>query len=507
MPRIADKKQVSVVVETVTGSPDTAVLEGAAGLALEVFDVVPSPEVEFLQQDIAVEGFTKTKQAVGKEAAGIEMKCNMRGSNNGTDLPAIDPYLRSCGLRRVTMRSVAGSFATATQPEAGPLRHGELVTQATTLATGIVIKDIYEGAIVMYIYDVTGTSDNTNIWTGESTHAEFTPTAVDVAEGYGYFPISEQTRSFTVTDSHATNDFLAGTLFQGETSGARAITVDPIAAGIVATDTTIEINTIRGTFTDGETITALNAAGTDYDILLGQATLKTPTEEAYVQFPSIGQLVNEDGVAITLGGARANLQFEFVAGEPVVITISTRGTFLEAQDLTFQTGATKENRTAPRWRGAVVAVRDGEQSTQFGALGALAPCVSALSLNMNLELADRLCATAATGIQEVFASDRAPSGSIDPEASLEQDIPWLGWLRGGLVFALETTLGDTDGNRFTFSMPGLQSTSVASGNKEGILTRDVAFNLTGGNLHNATFGGNVGTQGADNDLVILYHTA
>jgi hypothetical protein len=289
------------------------------------------------------------------------------------------------------------------------------------------------------------------------------------------------------------------------TSGARAIFKGIRDSGAPPAQI-IQIEKITGVFASGEVIRAVGPDG-NYDASRGEATLAAVAGggEFFEQFPSTAVRFNEDGVSATIAGARTNLSFAFVAGQPVVVTADVQGTIFDVLDREFVTGATKQNRTAPRWQAASMFLKDGEAPSPFGVLGDRAPCLANFSVDMGLQLAQRVCASAPSGIEETFVSDRAPSGSFDPEATLEADIPWIGRLRDGRLSAFRTTLGTEDGNRFTFSMPGLQFTQLSSGDRENILTRDLTFNLTGGNLYNATLGGNVGTQGADNELVVIYH--
>ena len=92
--------------------------------------------------------------------------------------------------------------------------------------------------------------------------------------------------------------------------------------------------------------------------------------------------------------------------------------------------------------------------------------------------------------------------------TLEADIPWLDYAKAGTTARLRVPLGSTDGNHFTFFMPGVQMDSPSYGDRDGIATHDIPFRLTGGFPHNL---GGAGTLldvfGGDNELVILYHTS
>ena len=92
----------------------------------------------------------------------------------------------------------------------------------------------------------------------------------------------------------------------------------------------------------------------------------------------------------------------------------------------------------------------------------------------------------------------------------EGEFPWLAKLRDGEVTRLRVTVGTTAGNKFVLHMPGIQATSASSGDQDGILTRDISANLTGGvnnNLAGVASPPNIGESGEDNELVLIYLTA
>jgi hypothetical protein len=108
----------------------------------------------------------------------------------------------------------------------------------------------------------------------------------------------------------------------------------------------------------------------------------------------------------------------------------------------------------------------------------------------------------------VLGTARAGTGSMDPEVTLEADIPWLSYLKNGTTTRLRVPVGSSDGNRFTFFMPGVQFTGQSYGDRDGIATYDLPFNLTGGYHHNvAGSGTQLDVYGGDNELVLLYHVS
>lgn len=72
-----------------------------------------------------------------------------------------------------TTNYVAGSYTS------GTFQEGETVTQAGTGATGIVVIPASAGTR-LYIRTITGTPNNSGVWTGGTSSATFTPTAVPV---------------------------------------------------------------------------------------------------------------------------------------------------------------------------------------------------------------------------------------------------------------------------------------------------------------------------------------
>ena len=127
---------------------------------------------------------------------------------------------------------------------------------------------------------------------------------------------------------------------------------------------------------------------------------------------------------------------------------------------------------------------------------------------MGVQLADRRCVNATTGLVEVLGASRDASGSMDPEVTLEADIPWLARVQDGVTARLRVPVGSTDGNRFTLFAEGLQMQSPSGSDRDGIATYDMGFALTGGYHHNLTGAGTLlDAYGGDNELVIVYHTS
>ena len=232
------------------------------------------------------------------------------------------------------------------------------------------------------------------------------------------------------------------------------------------------------------------------------------TNEGFTKWPSVSLNFNEDGQAIQAVGARGNVAFNFEVNRPATATFTMRGVLNSTTDAAQLTGITSDAPSSPPiWQGSAAGWVENETSANTAITAEYLPCLTSLQIDAGVTLADRKCASAATGLVEILGTGRAGTGSIDPEVTLESDIPWLTYAKAGTTARLRVPLGSVDGNQFTFFMPGVQMDSPSYGDRDGIATHDIPFRLTGGFHHNITGGTPLDVFGGDNELVIVYHTS
>ena len=497
MPLLSKRRQVVAVEETVGGTLASG-LTTASNAGFVVNDATATLDIEQVERNILRESLTPVKSTAGQKAATLSITTEIAGSSDGafgTGAPLWGRLLEGCGMERVTVRRVAIGAVSG-----GPFQHGELLDGATAgTGFGRCFMDTHNGATEIYMV-VTGTAPiSGEVLTGQSSGATATTSSATTNEGYGYQPVSEVLKTMSVALTSGT--VYAGTLFEDSGGNRGIVAEDLTSAG------TLSFYPVRGTaFVGSSTLTIL------YEPTTGSAVgfaASSTTNEAFSKFPSLSMRFIEDGQAITLAGARGSVAFSFEVNRPVTAAFNFRGSLNSTDDEPIIDGVSPDAPSSPPiWQGSAMGYSANETSALADLDDELEPCLTALSLDLGVTLADRRCAGASTGLEEVLGTARAGTGSMDPEVTLESDIEWLGNLKDGVTTRLRVPVGSSDGNRFTFFMPGIQFTGQSYGDRDGIATYDLPFNLTGGFHHNvAGSGTKLDALGGDNELVILYHTS
>jgi|GEM_PF-4031902 len=165
---LARIKQLAAKVEATSGTFDTNVLAATYAQHLLrnaqfVFEPQSYVSDEMRETLTPIMGRPTRKDA--RATFGIQMKAPSTGIT-----PPWDVFLRGCGMRSAPISKLTIGAITS-----GPLRHGERVTQATSGATGTVVKNTYTGTTKLYLADIIGEFDATNVITGGTTGATCTP--------------------------------------------------------------------------------------------------------------------------------------------------------------------------------------------------------------------------------------------------------------------------------------------------------------------------------------------
>jgi hypothetical protein len=100
-----------------------------------------------------------------------------------------------------------------------------------------------------------------------------------------------------------------------------------------------------------------------------------------------------------------------------------------------------------------------------------------LSLDIGNEIASRDDISSANGIKGFIIANRKGKGSVNPEALLIAGYNfWTDWT-ASTQKALSVVVGTATGNKCTITAPKLTIDSIADGERERILTRDIPFSL------------------------------
>jgi hypothetical protein len=157
-------------------------------------------------------------------------------------------------------------------------------------------------------------------------------------------------------------------------------------------------------------------------------------------------------------------------GEPAKFSFTFKGKWNASIDQVIS-APTYQNLTPPLCLGATFAY------------GGWSPPISKFDLDLKNDVKEREDIQEDTGIKGFFVVDRAPEGSIDPEASLlaVRDV-WANLIAVNEA-ALSIALGSTPGNECAISAPKCAKTGVDWADRGGLATYDIKFGLyrTSGN--------------------------
>jgi len=499
MPLLSKRRQVVAVEETVGGTLASG-LTTAANAGFVLTDASATLDIEAVERNILRESLTPVKSSPGQQAAGLTLTTEIAGTGGGAysdGAPLWGRMLKGCGMRQAGFQSVAiGAIS------GGPFQHGELLNCATAgPGAARVVMDTHNGATTILVERVGATSIvSGELLTGQSSGATATSSGAAANAGFFWSPVSNVVK--TMTGAITSGTVYKGSLIEGATSGSRAVVAEDFTTG-----GPLRFYPVRGgAFTGGETLTII------YEPTAGSAAgfaVGATSNESFFEFPSLSMRFIEDGQAITVAGARGSVSFNFEVNRPVTASFTFRGSLNSTDDQALISGVSADAPASPPiWQGSAIGYSGNETSGLADLADELEPCLTALSLDLGVTLSDRRCAAASTGLEEVLGTARAGTGSMDPEVTLEADIPWLSYLKNGTTTRLRVPVGSSDGNRFTFFMPGIQFTGQSYGDRDGIATYDLPFNLTGGYHHNvAGSGTQLDVYGGDNELVLIYFTS
>ncbi len=168
---LARIKQLAAKVEAISGTFDTNVRSATyAQHLLRNAQFVFEPQ-SYVSDELR-ETLTPLMGRPTRRDARATFGVQLRAPSSGIT-PSWDVFLRACGMRSAPISKFTIGAITG-----GPLRHGETFTQASTGATGVVVRDTYNGTTKLYVADIVGEFNVLNVCTGGTTGATFTPSAV-----------------------------------------------------------------------------------------------------------------------------------------------------------------------------------------------------------------------------------------------------------------------------------------------------------------------------------------
>jgi hypothetical protein len=173
----------------------------------------------------------------------------------------------------------------------------------------------------------------------------------------------------------------------------------------------------------------------------------------------------EQGIFKLMTGAMGNVSFEAKTGEPLMAKFEFEGIWNAPTDAsTLSLPAIPI--TPPRVAAATLTIG-----------GATPAGVASVSLNMGNAI--KLCEdiTKVSGYSRAVITDRVVSGKIDPEHQLVATSDVFGSWLAGTEAALNFVVGSATHNTITFAGAKCQYHNVQEGERDGIVTAELDFNL------------------------------
>lgn len=429
---------IAAKVELAEGTAETLTVSEAAVL---VYDPKFDTNIDRFDRNPARATLSKLASVIGKQAAQLTFKTEVKGSGTIGTAPAWAPMLRGAGFKESRVMSVAIGAITS-----GPFQGGETITQATSGATGRVVGDVATGASVVPYVPLTGTMLPGLGITGGTSGA----TATTGATG---------ARLRMSIGAVAGGPFTNGETVTGGTSAATAKVVGATANGA----THIILTMITGTMVTSEVLTGGSSGAT-------ATTSSSPEGEQGFEYlplsrtqpPSLTMALYEDGVRKLLYGARGNVKMTALVGQPAFWEF----TFMGVYDATTDVAVLE-----PTYESTVPYPFMGVGFTAHS----LAMVFSKWDLDMANTMAPRLSANATKGILAVQISDRNPKATLDPEMTLVADHDWMGRLVANTMGRCSWSLGTTQANKIVFVGPLTQYEEVKNNNRDGIATADLTL--------------------------------
>lgn len=454
--------------------------------------------VNVFERNIKRGSLTRLQSLTGTKTGTVRFSMELTGdtATSPDTFPAWGLPLQACGFRQEKLIKL-----TISAWGANPFYHGATITQGS--AVGTVIGTTYPGEPVIWVAQEnrlghTAAGNITAFAAGavSSTVGSTTSTAtvsgtagttsgqsITAPAGFAWFPVSYPLSKMTATPSSVLN---VGQAIYGSSTGAVGVVALASSSGV---SQEVYFRRISGHFTTADTI--LDAPG-------GSSLGTISANASQFTLPTLSIGMAKDGVRESVKAARGNVSFAGRIGEPLIMTFEFQGGLnlnsgAPAQDAGNLTGVTYSAQIPPVLIDADI--KHGKTATSYTAM--YGPCISQFDLTIGNEISFRECMADAAGIQETIISARTPTVSLDPELVTEGTWDYLTQFTGNTGSRISFDVGADLKNKFQFKLGGVNWTGVATGDRNGIATRQLTGALNGGSQ-------SVGATSDDNELILIY---
>lgn len=444
---------------------------------------------EQLPEDRVRTNLDATPIRIGQRRVTTGFGIDFKGGGASAGAPLLPPWdlefraagMQVEGLAKVVPAGGGGALS-------GPINHGatfeqiQVVGPPVVKATGIIIGDYTDTpAPTRIIYrGLLGTLDATNVVTvtnpgGTPGPATFTPTATPVSHGFLYRFVNDvwsggNRGAWTGTPQ-------AGEIVKGETSGAVGKLLETtLPVGSVGQ---LWIETLFGTFVNGETITGQTSTAT--------CSLTSTPPLSLAHNISLSRAFLLDGKIMTASGMRNNVTLPLRTGFPMRANVESRGFFVtEATypipSATYSAAAIAQ---APRFAGGEFLI--GEPTGAFAGLPM--GYLDQFELNFGNELGIRPDVSNAEGGNSYRISNRTAQLNFNPEMVPPAAYDFIGKWTAGTLFGVRVrtgcaqasigTVGANIGAILWIDIPQMQYERITTGDREGTATAQAQGRLTG----------------------------
>lgn len=174
-----------------------------------------------------------------------------------------------------------------------------------------------------------------------------------------------------------------------------------------------------------------------------------------------------DGLLHKMTGGRGTVSFEATAGEYGKFTFNFTGQYIAPVDAAMPTSPLYDQLDPPIF----------EQARLY--MDGFPASVNSLSWDLGVQVSPRPSANSPDGYEGVRITGRQTAGGLDPEATLVGDEDFWGKMASSKQMLLRAKLGQVDGQKMYFIMPGVQYTGLSYQDRENLRTLDAGISPKG----------------------------
>ena len=182
---------------------------------------------------------------------------------------------------------------------------------------------------------------------------------------------------------------------------------------------------------------------------------------------------------IDIAGARGNVEFAFVSGDRVLMNFTFMGRLVEYGNNATLTPKAEGREIPPAFMGVNLALEDSAYGDSTAA-AYTSSVFSQMTINLNNDLVVRDGASFDGGYDVCYITGRNPQLTIDPDSIEDSDYNFWDRFFSGKTMHGQMTIGSTSGNKFLVKFPAAQIANLGDGNRDEVMTYDIAATLTGG---------------------------